>query len=76
MIIILEEIEKNLELGKEKLVCLKESYKDFNPADKDKVNREHEKLRKEWIKRKRMCMDVVCRDWFLERILKGYVSKH
>ena len=34
--------------------------KDIAPEDKIKINKEHQKVVKEWRKRKRMCMDVVC----------------
>ena len=53
------EVNKQLERGKEKLASLKTLCKDIAPEDKIKINKEHQKVVKEWRKRKRMCMDVV-----------------
>jgi len=55
----LAELNKQLERGKEKLASLKTMCKDIAPEDKIKINKEHQKVVKEWRKRKRMCMDVV-----------------
>eukprot|EP00116_Pleurobrachia_bachei_P017440 sb/3477702/ len=53
------ELDALLERGKEKLAGLKEACKDIQPDDKAKINKEHDKLTREWRKRKRMCLDVV-----------------
>ena len=53
------EVNKQLERGKEKLASLKSICKDIDPGDRLKTEEEHDKLCKEWRKRKRMCMDVV-----------------